>query len=266
MLRKDIEPHEGAPVVWIWRAPLIVPPAHQATLLGCLSADERERAGLLYRAEDRARFIVARARLRQILASVVQSGEGVPPPASALADESLAARLVFAYGPHGKPSLPAAPDLQFSLAHAGDLALIALTRGTPLGVDLEATREIPNPAELASTVFDLDALAIWQALDPPERQLALLRAWARKEAFLKAVGGGLAIPPSRIHVGVQPHFATARLRLPSIAGSPAQWTALDLHAGASYVAALAIAASHVTLIWRSIPAQEGSPSAHHSRR
>jgi 4'-phosphopantetheinyl transferase len=102
--------------IWQWRLD------HGAIEL--LSADERARAGQFMFDRDRRRYIAARARLRIILARYV----GQAPAA-----------LQFHYGPHGKPALD---GISFNLSHSADLALLAVSRGTVVGVDIERVRPI----------------------------------------------------------------------------------------------------------------------------
>ena len=55
------------------------------------------------------------------------------------------ATLRFALGPHGKPALAHdgadEGDLRFNLSHSGDLALVAVTAGREVGVDIERARQ-----------------------------------------------------------------------------------------------------------------------------
>src|SRR6476469_9332667 len=104
-------------------------------LAGLLSADERERAGRFAFEHDRRRYIVARARLRQLL------GERL-----GAAPESLR----FVYQAHGKPALAryaGQRDLRFNVSHCGEVAAYAFTEGREVGVDIEEVRELPDADE-----------------------------------------------------------------------------------------------------------------------
>jgi len=136
-----------------------------------LTEDERRRAAAFAFDRDRRRFIVARARLRQLL------GERV-----GAAPESV--ELI--YKANGKPEL--APghsrDLRFNVAHSGELAVYAFADGAEVGIDVEALREFE----------DADAIAA-RAFSPAEHQayraFGFFYCWTRKEAYLKALGIGL---------------------------------------------------------------------------
>jgi 4'-phosphopantetheinyl transferase len=87
----------------------------------------------------------------------------------------------------GKPVL-ADGALEFNLSHSGDLALVAVSRDLPVGVDLEhprGFRDEPRMARRICSARELEHLA--GPSDPDE----LLRLWVRKEAVVKATGEGL---------------------------------------------------------------------------
>ena len=119
-----------------------------------LSEDERDRAARLRFERDRRRFVVARARLRELLGRRL----GMRPEAVAIV-----------YGAQGKPAL-ARGELRFNLAHSGELALYAFSRACEVGVDLEEIRALP------------------------EARPGFLRRWTRREALAKGLGSGLAAP------------------------------------------------------------------------
>lgn len=91
---------------------------------------------------------------------------------------------IFAETPLGKPYLPEHPQLHFSLSHAGDWAVCAVG-DAPLGVDVEQPR---CTMKIAKRFFSPDELPETEDKD------FLLRLWTAKEAFVKALGGGLTIP------------------------------------------------------------------------
>jgi 4'-phosphopantetheinyl transferase len=100
----------------------------------------------------------------------------------------LAARLgcgprdiEFEDGAHGKPGVP---GVDFNLAHSGGIAVVAIA-GRVVGVDIEVPRRFVRPAGVARRL-GLD----WEALPHDDRADALLRAWTRTEALVKATGDG----------------------------------------------------------------------------
>lgn len=138
-----------------------------------LSAEELIRARTMS-SERARRFVAARAALRELLGSLL----GV-----ARADVEIR------YGPHGKPEVEG--PLRFSVAHSGELVLMAAALGREVGVDVERVRRLSDPAGLAREVLDAGEQDAFAALAPHERDADLLAAWTRKEALLKALGIGL---------------------------------------------------------------------------
>jgi 4'-phosphopantetheinyl transferase len=129
-----------------------------------LSADERERAARFHFERDRDRFIAGRSSLRRILAGYL----ALDP-----------ATLVFEYNRFGKPALAGATGLHFNASHSEGRMLVAVA-GREVGVDLE--RERPGVG------FDTIVQRYFPGTPPGE----FFRAWARREAYLKAIGRGLA--------------------------------------------------------------------------
>lgn len=93
---------------------------------------------------------------------------------------------------HGKPFVVGDEDLSFSVSHSGSVALLAVARGAIVGIDVEIIRDRPNLQKLAARVLDTDALEAFSGADEPQRLVSFLRAWTEKEAYLKAIGVGIA--------------------------------------------------------------------------
>jgi 4'-phosphopantetheinyl transferase len=122
---------------------------------------------------------------------------------------------------HGKPFVVGDDDLSFSVSHSGSVALLAIARDATVGIDVEAVRTRPNLEKLAARVLDPNALAAFGAADESHQLLTFLRAWTEKEAYLKAIGLGIATD----------------LRAVSV---PAEWFVSRLDELPAYVGALAV--------------------------
>ncbi len=146
-----------------------------------LNLEERARALRFVRPRDRRRFLLCRSALRLILGRLT----GIAPE-----------RLEFRAGPGGKPELEPEQNpsgsLRFNVTHSADLALIAVTDGREVGVDLERIRPIKEAERIVESYFTPDEISHFLQLNPQDRPLAFLRGWTRKEAILKAKGVGLA--------------------------------------------------------------------------
>jgi len=162
------------------------PPEAVCALSQRLCNEERARAARLRFDRDRRRFVVARARLRQLL------GERL-----GAAPETIA----FAYGANGKPVLAgrfAVSGWRFNLSRREELAVYAFSRGGELGVDLEAIGPVREGPAIAAHLFTRRERKTYLALAPHERPLGFLRLWTRKEALAKALGNGLSLPPEAL--------------------------------------------------------------------
>jgi phosphopantetheinyl transferase len=95
---------------------------------------------------------------------------------------------------HGRPSLAGDDRISFSVSHSGSFALIALAAGdVSVGVDVEEVKSRRRLDALAARVLNDDEHAAWLLLDDEDAQLLLfLRVWTAKEAYLKALGIGIA--------------------------------------------------------------------------
>lgn len=187
----------------------------EAALAGAaalLSPDEAARADRFRLARDRRRFVAARAGLRRLLGAAL----GQAPE-----------RLALDLGPEGKPELAGHP-LHFNLSHSGELAAIALCRDAAVGIDIEQIRPLDDLDGLIATACSGREAAALATLPPRRRQEAFFRVWTRKEAYLKALGSGLAVAldlfsvtalpgrPPRVEEGAQ--GAVCLLDLPGLVG------------------------------------------------
>jgi len=178
--RPAFEPALSNREVHVWRAFLDQPPNRICQLTLLLSADERARAERFRFERDRRRFIVGRGILRSILGRYL-----------CMAPD----RVQFCTGAYGKPHLAASHGcsaLCFNLAHSCELVLYALTLGRKVGVDLEYLRPMPDAAQIAQQFFSPFEYETWRALPEAQKQEAFFNCWTRKEAYLKAIGEGMA--------------------------------------------------------------------------
>jgi 4'-phosphopantetheinyl transferase len=163
-----------------------------AALSGSLSEEEARRAARLRFERDRRRFIVARARLRQLLAARL----GVSPAA-----------VEFVYGKNGKPALGQRfmdTGWRFNVSHCGELAVYAFSRRCDVGIDLEAIRPVREADAIAARFFSRREYAAYCALAPRDRPLRFLECWTRREAIAKALGDGLSMPVDELDVSRAP--------------------------------------------------------------
>jgi 4'-phosphopantetheinyl transferase len=210
----------------LWQVALEQPEPMVQRQRELLSADELARADRFHFDRDRRRFIVARSVLRSVLSRYVQQ---------------TPEQIIFSYTPHGKPVI-AAP-LHFNVAHSHELALFAVTRLAPVGIDVEyMVRPVDDRNELADRFFSAEEVAVYRSLPDSEKQAAFWRCWTRKEAYIKAIGVGLSYPLDRFAVSLAPGAPAALLRSDDYPQAAQRWSVLHLAPAHDYVGAVAIEA------------------------
>jgi 4'-phosphopantetheinyl transferase len=136
------------------------------------------------------------------------------------------ATLGYERGPGGKPRLHG-DELQFNLSHSEQLALLAVTRGLAVGVDVQAPHPAASKPWFAKRICTPREYERWLSDPRPEH---LLRLWARKEATLKARGEGSYVAVSDIDVlddEVEGGWRCLDVALPQAAGYHAAVTVRD---------------------------------------
>ena len=182
-MRWQLAPGDGAaPCGALVLFSLDVPDEARSVLHALLSDEERARAARFLFPELAARFIVAHARLRLLLADVL----GI-----AAADIELTA------GEFGKPRLAgdaAGSSVHFNLSHSGGWGLVGWARQREIGVDVECWRPMRDERALVHRFFSPHEIAAYESLPPPGRTEGFFNCWSRKESYIKAVGRGLGLP------------------------------------------------------------------------
>ena len=193
-----------------------------------LGSDERERAHRFHFPEDWRRYVYGRGLLRWLLGSYL----GLDP-----------AWLKFTYSEHGKPELAAglsARPLHFNLSHSGAKLLLAFAWDRRVGVDIEQITGNRDLEQIANRFFSPAERAALQALDGDTRKEAFYLCWSRKEAFLKAMGGGLSMPLDQFDVMVHPRQPAALLATRPDSEEASRWEMHGLDVGLGYAAAIIV--------------------------
>lgn len=213
--------------IHVWRIFLDLLPPRPQSLWQSLDEDERERANRFYFRKDRERFIVAHGALRVILSRYVGM---------------KADQIRFLNNANGKPSLArqcSGAGLRFNLSHSQGLALIAVTLGREIGVDIERIRANLDYELIARTFFSQQGTAALETLPHSIRREAFFTCWTREEAYLKARGEGLSLV-DQFHVTRASGERAAVLNTNWVRQEKGRWLLLALNPGPGYVAALAV--------------------------
>jgi 4'-phosphopantetheinyl transferase len=213
--------------IHLWRAGLDMPPSQAEQFLEILSEDERDRADRFRFPKDRWRFVAGRGLLRLILARYLGT---------------LPDRIRFSYGPQGKPSLAGNLDggaLRFNVSHSDALALFAFARDRELGVDLERVDPLVAAERIPEYFFSSQECASLRSLPAEFQPEAFFHCWSRKEAYLKAKGGGLTVPLDQFSVSLAPN-QPAELLWTAEPRENCRWSLHALTPAPGYVGALAV--------------------------
>jgi len=202
---------ESARRVQLWWASCSGAEAFAARLEALLDERERLRLERIRVPAGRRQFLTAHALTRLILAH---------------ATDTRPSTLRLQYGPRGKPTLAhggssCAP--RFNLAHSGDTVALAVA-SAEVGVDVEAVRPLPGRDRLLRR-FCSDPEQRWVRSRPEEEQdRSFLALWTCKEAYLKAVGAGIAMALRDVEI----HGPEGRLlRIAGDEAPAAEWTLLS---------------------------------------
>lgn len=191
-----------------------------------LRPDERTRRDRLRTTSQRDAFTIAHGASTLILAAETGTDPG--------AIRIERARCTLCGGPHGKPRLAdSSRRVFFNISHSAQTALVAVSTDE-IGVDVEDRIRVAafEPDTTWLSLIEEERLT---AVAAAERDNELLKAWVRKEAYLKGLGTGLNVHPGTIELVCDQPGAWRD------AGSPnSRWRVFDVDAGWAGVAAVAI--------------------------
>lgn len=220
--------------VHIWRIPLVLVEETFAQARRLLAPEECSRADRFHFEKDRVHFIAARSAMRRILGLYTT----LPPE-----------KLLFSYSVHGKPDLvvESGADLQFNLSHSHELALLAVTRQRPIGVDIEYIRPNVMGEKIAERFFSKREVEMLNRLPARLQPIAFFNCWTRKEAYIKALGKGLSYPLEKFAVSLAPEESARLLWIENAPEEPKRWKLEELHPGSGYAGAVIAPSSDWTL-------------------
>jgi len=151
-----------------------------------LSPEERVRAARFVQPRDRRDFVAAHALLRRALSSLCD-GTATEQSWRLDADE------------HGKPTVTrddlARERITCSLSHTRGLVACAVMEGDGcVGIDVEEIAVAADLRSVAARYFSALEAAALEEIEPSQFNDRFTELWTLKEAYLKALGIGLAEP------------------------------------------------------------------------
>lgn len=225
----------GLGEVHIWRIWLDVAQDEVESLQVSVSKNEMERSKKFHFRKDRERYIVAHSSLRHILSRYLD----LPPD-----------QIHFTYNEQGKPELDPAYDynaMRFNLSHSDSVGLVAISRGSRLGVDVERIRLQAHIEEIAHRFFSPGEVRQLMSQPESQREEAFFRCWTRKEAYLKALGVGMLLPLDHFEVALEPGVPPKIIHIGGDEGEAERWNLYHIDPMEGYIGALVVEGNPVKL-------------------
>ena len=188
-----------------------------------LSDDELRRANAFVQHGDRRRFVLARAVLRWALNEQLgwrKAGWPIVQPSG------------------GRPTLRSL-DLRvgFSISHTDGLVGVLLSSVERCGLDIESFGRDVDVERLARRACSPSEIEWLQSHDRSDQQIAFLRLWTLKEAYLKATGRGIARSLKRLSFDLKGEIRMSDMNDPD--GSIDAWQFRQWEHDGEYLVAVA---------------------------
>jgi 4'-phosphopantetheinyl transferase len=209
--------------VHVWIFELSAPSHVTENLRNQLAGDEIARAERFRLPHLQVAYVVTHGVLRLLLAGYLSANP---------------AELHFGYNEQGKPHITD-PDcnLRFNLSHSGALGTCAFAMDCEIGIDIEQIRAMPDLFDIARRFFSPEECKDLETVPPHAREAAFFDCWARKEAYIKAIGGGLSVPLDSFRVSLFEGEPARLVRARRDDAGP--WTIQEFDPGPGYRGAVA---------------------------
>jgi 4'-phosphopantetheinyl transferase len=171
--------------VWYSIPESVRDPALLQRLKCTLSDAELDKYQRLRFPEDRHRYLVSHALVRETLSKYVDM-----PPAA----------WHFSHGEHGRPEIdvPDTPPLRFNMSHTEGLVCCTVTLDDDCGIDAEKITARHAASEIAKRMFSADENADLETLSGDAQLEYFYTCWTLREAYGKARGLGITFPMRKL--------------------------------------------------------------------
>ncbi|NWF98178.1 MAG: 4'-phosphopantetheinyl transferase superfamily protein [Nitrospirae bacterium] len=196
--------------------------------LPILSDEEKKKASAFRFSDDRERYIISHAVLRLLLSKY--SGEKPE-------------EIVFYNNNYGKPYIMLNPDLPkifFNISHSHKMAVIAISNGYEIGIDIEYLLRKINFEDIARRFFSNIENKKLNSLSGNLRKEAFFRCWTRKEAYLKAKGVGISGSFKSFEVSIFPEENPEIIAIDGQHSDEDNWSLFDIIHIHNYIGAIAV--------------------------
>jgi len=195
-----------------------------------LTDAERDQESRFHFVRDRCRYVVTRTLVRTTLSMYYP-----------LAPKDWR----FSTNAFGRPEVCAATariggcaDLRFNLSHTHSVIVLAVARGTAIGIDVESatTREISM--DVAEHFFASTEVRELSRMPLLEQRRLFFEYWTLKESYIKGRGMGLSIPLDKFAFSLAVPSSIFFEVHPELADDAARWQFWQFAVGDNYVVAL----------------------------
>lgn len=173
--------------IQIWSISLDAEKKLRSACLNALGESGRERISFFKFKQIQENYIISQGGLRLLLAYYL----GIHP------EELQVGRLS-----KGKPYSIDNERLKFNMSNSGRRVVYAFNLDDEIGIDLERIRELSDLDELIEKNYSITEQNYINKL-ANQRLYRFFKFWTIKEAYLKAIGVGMRIPPEDLQFSIQ---------------------------------------------------------------
>ena len=161
-----------------------------AASMDSLSILEREKYRRFRFAEDRHRYLVSHALVRNVLSKYA---------------EILPGEWVFSQTDRGRPEVanPGLSAMRFNLSHTRGYVACIVTSSCDCGIDVERVHVRHNPIDVAKRMFSKPEFEHMQQLSGREQLDYFFTRWTLREAYTKARGIGITFPTQKLNFEIK---------------------------------------------------------------
>jgi 4'-phosphopantetheinyl transferase len=171
--------------LWYVQTSEVAKPSLVAACMSLLTKTEQEQRTRFVFEKNRHEYLVTRALAHWALARWTGGRPG---------------EVALRRTEYGRPVLDPPSDVRFNLTNTIELVACLVASGRELGVDAEPLARGDDILEVADTVFRTRERQMLSELPLPERRRRAVELWTCKEAYMKARGMGMSIPPKQFQI------------------------------------------------------------------
>ena len=162
-----------------------------------LSDDEINKINRFIFEKDRITHTISKGTLRYIMSGYLN-----------LKPEEI----IFNQNEYGKPFISEDQNpekIQFDLSHSGDMIIYAISKGRNIGIDIQEIKDSDSVIDIVEHYFSETEKSAFRSLPDEQKLKGFHSCWARKEAYIKALGLGLSYPLNSFSMPVTPEYSSA---------------------------------------------------------